>query len=320
MSQRPAPSGLTKDSSEGRAYSLGSPPSGLGSDITSVRCDDYLGLVRFISKYPRIADTQEINRLLTQASVHETAGESSQAVTCVHHALALRKWRDLGPQKAGKYFESLAEGGETTTEFKRDVAKVLKALPQKRVHAPTATGITQSQTRVFRENDERRHYIGKQGNLLQPASNRRNPEPSRTLSDPATDDRNIREHGKTLVWHQLDSSSRHRQENPELSRTLSDPAADDRNIREHGRTLVRHNPAPSSRHIQESPDSISRRKPQGEPELPLKSYFLPGEGISDDVIQRDITRHLGATASARPLVLKVSFRKRGQKRAHTFAG
>jgi hypothetical protein len=309
MSYRPAPSGLTNDTSEGRAHSWASPPSSLDSDITSVRRGDYPGLVRFINQHPWIADTQEINRLLTQASVHETAGESSLAVTCVHHALALRKWRNLGPQEAAKYFESLADGGESTTEFMRNVTKVLTALPQKRAHAPTATGVTQSQTRVFRENDERPYYIDKQGNLLQPASNRRNPKPSRTLSDPATDDRNIREHGRTLAWHQLDPSSRQRQENPEPSRTLSDPAIDDRNIREHGRTLVRHNPVLSSRHIQESPDSTSGRMPQGEPELPLKSYFLPKEGINDDVIQRDITRHLGATASARPHVYNVSFRK-----------
>jgi hypothetical protein len=270
MSRRPAPSGLTKDTSEGRASSWSSPSSGLGSDITSVRRGDYPGLVLFINQNPWIADKQEINRLLTQASVHETAGESSLAATCVHHALALRKWRSLGPQEAGKYFESLADGGETTTEFKRDVTKVLTTLTQKRAHTPTATGVTQSQTPVFRGTDERQCYMDEHGKVLRPASNRRNPEPSRTLSDPATDDRNIREHG---------------------------------------RTLVRDNPVPSSRRIQESPDSISRRRPQGEPEGPLKSYFLPKEGINDDVIQHDITRHLGATASARPHIHRVSFRK-----------
>jgi hypothetical protein len=270
MSRRPAPSGLTKDTSEGQAPSRGSPPSSLGSDITSVHRSDYPGLVRFISQHPWIADTQEINRLLAQASVHESAGESSLAATCVHHALVLRKWRSLGPQEAGKYFESLADGGETTTEFMHDFTKVLTTLTQKWAHTPTATGATLSQTPASRRTDERRYYIDERGNTLRPASNRRNPEPSRTLSDPATDDRNIREHG---------------------------------------RTLVRHNPAPSSRHIQESPESISRRRPQEEPELPLKSYFLPKEGINDDVIQRDITRHLGATASARPRIHKVSFRK-----------
>jgi Cdc37 Hsp90 binding domain len=399
MSRRPAPSGLTKDTSEGQAYSRGSLPSGLGLDITSVHSGDYSGLVRFIKKYPRIADTQEIQRLLAQASVHKTAGESSLAETCVHHALVLRKWCSLGAQEAGKYFESLAEGGQTTTEFMHDVTKVLMALPQKRAHVLTATGTTQSQTRVFRENDdERLYYLEEQGHLLRPVSNRRNPEPSRTLNDPATNDRNNREHSRTLVGHQRDLPSRRRQENPEPPRSLHDAATDDRNnreygrtlvvhqqdlpsrqcqedpepsrpfsdvatddrnnrehsrmlaghqrdlpsrqrqenpkhfrslndtatddqnSREHGRTLVRYDPMPSSRHRQESPDSTSRRKPQGEPELPLKPYFLPKEGINDDVVQRDSTWHSGATASTRPSVYNVSFRNRGQKRAHTFAG
>ena len=123
MSRRPAPLGLTKDTSEGQAYSQGSTPLGLSSDITSVRRGDYPGLIRFINKYPRTADTQEINRLMTQASVHEAAGQSSLAATCVHHAIALKKWRNLGPQEAEKYFESLAEGGKTTSEFMSDVTK-----------------------------------------------------------------------------------------------------------------------------------------------------------------------------------------------------
>jgi hypothetical protein len=268
MSRRPAPLGLTKDTSEGRAYSQGSTPLSLSSDITSVRYGDYPGLVRFINKYPRTADTQEINRLLTQASVHETAGESSLAATCVHHAIALKKWRNLGPQEAGKYFESLAEGGKTTTEFMSDITKVLTALQPNRYRASMTTGITQSQTRAFRENDERLYYIDKQGDLLQPASNRQNPEPSRTLSDPATDDPNIRAYGTTLT---------------------------------------RHDPVLPSRHNE------SRRRSQGEPELPLKSYFLPKEGINDDVIERDITRRLGATASVRPHVSNVSFQKKKVK-------
>jgi hypothetical protein len=282
MSRRPPPSGLTKDTSDRRTDSRGSPLSGLGSDITSVRLGDYPGIVRFIKQQPRIADTQEINRLLTRASVHKTAGESSLARTCVHHALALRKWRDLGPHEAGIYFESLAEDGEKTRAFMRDVTKVSAALPQDRAYAPTATEITQSQTPVFRENDGRPYYIDNQGNTCRPESNRQNPDRYRILSDPATDDRNIREHG---------------------------------------RTLVRYDPELSNRIPQEIPDRISRHRPQGEPELPLESYFLPGEGIKDSVIQRDITRHLGATSSVEPYVNKdVSLRKRGQKRAHTFVG
>jgi hypothetical protein len=201
---------------------------------------------------------------MTQASVHEAAGQSSLAATCVHHAIALKKWRNLGPQEAEKYFESLAEGGKTTSEFMSDVTKVLAALQQNRHRASMATGITQSQTRPFRENDERLDYIDKQWGLLQPPSNRQNPEPSRTLGE---------------------------------------PAADDPNIRTHGTTLTRHDPVLPSRYNE------SRRRSQGEPEPPLKSYFLPKEGINDDVIERDIKRRLGATASVRPHAFNVSFRK-----------
>jgi hypothetical protein len=281
--------------------------------LTSIRRGDYPGIVWFIEKHPWIADKQEIDKLLTQASVHMRAGESDLAETCVHHALALRKWHNRRLQEARKYFESLAEGGETTREFNHDVAKALAALHQK--YGQTATGITQSQTPVSRENDGGLSYTDSQGNCVRPASNRHNPDPSRTLSDPATDDRRCYtdSQGRSV----RPASSRH---NTDPSRTLSDPATDDRNIREHGRTLVRYDPEPSIRHRQESPNSTSRCRPQGEPELSLKSYFLPTEGINYDVIQRDITRHLGVTAGVKLGEHDVSFRKRGQKRAHAFIG
>lgn len=273
MSRRPQYSGLPKDTFGGRVDSRGFPSPGLSSDITSIRRGDYPGIVRFIDQHPWITDKQEIDKLLTRASDHETAGESDLAETCVHHALALRKWRHRRLQEARKYFESLAEGGETYREFKIEVTKQLALLPQKSAYGPTATEITRSRTPVFRENDDRLRpcYTESQGNSFWPASNRQNPDPSRTLSDL------------------------------------------DRNIREHGRTLVRYDTEPSIRHRQESPNSTSRYRPQGEPELPLKSYFLPTEGINYDVIQRDLTQHLGATASVKLGVHDVSFRKRGQR-------
>jgi hypothetical protein len=317
----------------------------------SIRRGDYLGIVWFIENHPWIADKQEIDKLQQQASDHMEAGESDLAETCVHHALALRRWHNRRLQEARKYFESLAEGGETTREFNRDVAKALAALHQE--HGQTATGITQSQTPVSRENDGGLYYIDSQGNCVRPASNRHNPDPSRTLSDPATDDR--RRYTDSQGRSVRPASNRHNpnpsrilsdpgtddrrcytdsqgrsvrpasnRHNTDPSRTLSDPATDDRNIREHGRTPVRYDPEPSIRHRQESPNSTSRCRPQGEPEPPLKSYFLPTEDINYDVIQRDITRHLGATANVKLIEHYVSFRKRGrkrgQKRAHAFIG
>jgi Cdc37 Hsp90 binding domain len=162
---------------------------------TSIRRGDYPGIVWFIEQHPWIADKQEIDKLLKQASVHMTDGESDLAETCVHHAVALRKWHNRRLQEARKYFESLAEGGETTREFNRDVAKTLAALHQK--YGQTATGITQSQTPVSRENDGGLYYTDSQGNCVQPASNRHNPDPSRTLGDPGTDDRLRRAIGTT---------------------------------------------------------------------------------------------------------------------------
>ena len=98
--------------------------SALGRDFLEVGVDDWCGSLRFIRRNQRIVSEPEIQAFLAQASKCQRAGEESIALTCIHHALLLRKWDQLGENGGEDFLNRLIEGNRQEMEsFIGDVKK-----------------------------------------------------------------------------------------------------------------------------------------------------------------------------------------------------
>src|SRR5271156_4273329 len=114
--------------------------SSLGRDFLEVGVGDWYGCLRFIRRNKRIVSELEIQAFLAQASKYQRAGEESAAQTCIHHALLLRKWDQLGENGGEDFLNRLIEGNRQDKEsFLGDVKR---EHDQFRRGGPGATGDT----------------------------------------------------------------------------------------------------------------------------------------------------------------------------------
>jgi hypothetical protein len=98
--------------------------SSLGRDFLEVGVGDWCGCLRFIRRNKRIVSEPEIQAFLAQASKCQRAGEELIARICIHHALLLRKWDQLGENGGEAFLNRLIEGNRQDVEsFMGDVKK-----------------------------------------------------------------------------------------------------------------------------------------------------------------------------------------------------
>jgi len=98
--------------------------SPLGRDFLEVGVGDWYGCLRFIRRNKQIVSEPEIQAFLAQAGKYQRAGEESAAQACIHHAMLLRKWDQLGESGGEDFLNRLIEGSRQDKEsFFGDVRK-----------------------------------------------------------------------------------------------------------------------------------------------------------------------------------------------------
>jgi hypothetical protein len=118
---------------------------------------DWRGCLQFLRLHKRIISKPEIQAFLAQA---QRAGEKSIARTCVHHALILRKWDQLGEKGGEDFLIRLIEGNRQDKEaFLDDVDKEYDQLRRGRPGA----GRDPNQGEGLAHSDTERY--GRAGNL-----------------------------------------------------------------------------------------------------------------------------------------------------------
>jgi len=233
--------------------------STLGRYFLKVRVGDWDGCLQFIKRNKRIVSELEIQAFLAQAGKSQRAGEESVARTCIHHALLLRKWDQLGEAGGEDFLIRLIEGNRQDREsFLGDVKR---EHDQFRRGGPGATGDTgdRGQGEGFTNSDTERY-----GRTRSP--DRRRNQPDRALDSMTTSSGN---------QNRLTSRANDRRDYD------MDP-----------------NPTESSLSSGLQDSRIGSPRPVENREV-LRAFFLPAEDINPQVIDGWVAQYLGKDATVR---------------------
>jgi hypothetical protein len=235
--------------------------SSLARHFLEVHVGDWDGCLRFIRRNKRIVSEPEIQAFLAHASKSQRAGEESVAHTCIHHALLLRKWDQLGENGGEDFLNRLIEGNRQDRESFLDDVK--KEYDQFRRGGPEATGDTgdrgRGQGQGFMNGDAERY-----GRARNPDS-RRN-QPDRVLDSMVTSSGN---------QNRLTSRANDRRDydmNPNGTESSISSGLQDLRV--------------------DSPRPV-------ESGAGLRAFFLPAEDIHPQVIDEWVARYLGKDATVR---------------------
>jgi hypothetical protein len=233
--------------------------SSLGRQFLEVRVGDWDGCLQFVRRNKRIVSEPEIQAFLAQASKSQRAGEESVAYTCIHHALLLRKWDQLGENGGEDFLNRLIEGNRQDREsFLGDVKK---EYDQFRRGGPRATGDTgdRGHSEGFMTSDTERY--GRAGN-----PDRRRNQPDRALDSMITSSGNQnRLTSRANDRRDYDMNSNGTESS--ISSSLQDLRID-------------------------SPRPVESR-------AGLTAFFLPPEDIHPQVIDEWVPQYLGKDATVR---------------------
>ena len=189
----------------------------LTQSLFDIGIGNYEEVFRFISNYPQVLGQSEIEVLIREAQVAEQAGSSSRAKVCIHQALLLRKWNQLGRDRVDFVQQMVKGNRRTVQEFLGDVNEVYSKTQQRaregNTRAPTVTDVRtdrgravisqdpnprssrdslsrkessethKPQPRLVRDRDNRLVYVDDLGREIRPATSRRDPNPPRRGGD-----------------------------------------------------------------------------------------------------------------------------------------
>jgi hypothetical protein len=93
-------------------------------ELLDVRMGNFLGVFRVIEVSEEITDQNWSDRLLQQASFYYNSDRKNMAQTCVHHALLVQKYYDLGGTKTWEFCQRLSQDKEEAERFLREVQAV----------------------------------------------------------------------------------------------------------------------------------------------------------------------------------------------------
>jgi Cdc37 Hsp90 binding domain len=109
--------------------------SRLSGDFVGIPIGSYGALHSFVVANPDIVSHTEVDGLIAEARAQETVGNRVYPQTFVHHALLLRRCRELDPREYGKFFKQLDDrGSEARKQFVNSV-KIVYATIQGQVRA-----------------------------------------------------------------------------------------------------------------------------------------------------------------------------------------
>jgi hypothetical protein len=233
--------------------------SSLVRHFLEIPVGDWDGCLQFIRRNKRIVSEPEIQAFLAHASKSQRAGEESVAYTCIHHALLLRKWDQLGENGGEDFLNRLIEGNRQDREsFLGDVKK---EYDQFRRGGPGVTGDTgdRGQGEGFMNSDTERY-----GRARNP--DRRRNQPDRAFESTITSSGNQ----NRLTSHANDRRNYDTSPNGTESSISS------------GLQSLR----------VDSPRPVESR-------AGLTAFFLPAEDIHPRVIDEWVTQYLGKDATVR---------------------
>jgi hypothetical protein len=98
--------------------------SSLLPKLLDVQMGNFLGVFQVIEVSQEIADQDWFDRLLHHASFYYRSDRKIMAQTCIHHALLVQKYYDLGGTKTWEFCQRLSRDKEEADRFLREVNAV----------------------------------------------------------------------------------------------------------------------------------------------------------------------------------------------------
>jgi hypothetical protein len=89
-----------------------------------VQMGNFLGVFQVIEVSEEIADQNWSDRLLQQAAFYHNSDRKVMAQTCVHHALLVQKYYNIGGTKTWEFCQRLSQDKKEAEDFLREVNAV----------------------------------------------------------------------------------------------------------------------------------------------------------------------------------------------------
>jgi hypothetical protein len=110
-----------RNDAQERSENRGRRRSSLLPKLLDVQMGNFLGVFQVIEASEEIKDQNWFDRLLHQASFYHNSDRKVMAQTCVHHALLVQKYYDLGGTKTWEFCQRLSQDKEEAERFLREV-------------------------------------------------------------------------------------------------------------------------------------------------------------------------------------------------------
>jgi len=119
----PSQANRRKDTQE-RSENRGRRQSSLLSKLLNIQMGNFLGVFQVIEASDEIADQNWSDRLLHQAPFYHNSDRKVMAQTCIHHALLIQKYYNIGETKTWEFCQRLSQDKEEADDFLREVNAV----------------------------------------------------------------------------------------------------------------------------------------------------------------------------------------------------
>jgi hypothetical protein len=110
-----------RDDTQERNENRGRRRSSLLSKLLDVQMGNFLGVFQVIEVSEEIEDQDWSDRLLNQASFYHNSDRKVMAKTCIHHALLVQKYYNIGGTKTWEFCQRLSQNQEEAEDFLREV-------------------------------------------------------------------------------------------------------------------------------------------------------------------------------------------------------
>ena len=107
-----------------RGENRGHRQSSLLSKLLNVQMGNFLGVFQVIEGSEEIAEQNWSDRLLKQAPFYHNSDRKVMAQTCIHHALLVQKYYNIGGTKTWEFCQRLSQDKEEAEDFLREVNAV----------------------------------------------------------------------------------------------------------------------------------------------------------------------------------------------------
>jgi hypothetical protein len=113
-----------RNDTQERSENRGRRRSSLLPKLLDVQMGNFLGVFQVIEVSEEITDQNWSDRLLHQASFYHNSDRKIMAQTCIHHALLVQKYYNIGATKTWEFCQRLSQDKEEANDFLKEVNAV----------------------------------------------------------------------------------------------------------------------------------------------------------------------------------------------------